>query len=334
MNKFLVIQTSFIGDAILSTALLEKLHQKYPDDQIDLVVRKGNEGLFDNHPYLRNCWVWDKKKKYKSLFSIIKMIRKERYDYVINLQRFGSSGLMTAFSKGKTKVGFKKNPFSFLFDKKFDHEIGNGTHETERNQKLIAFLTDPEPAKPKLYPPEEAFKKHEKIAQKEYYCLAPKSVWKTKELPREKWLELVNDLPENAKLIFIGGPADKEFCIQLCQDTQHENLEVRCGEDSLLESTALMAKAKMNFVNDSAPLHLASAVDAPVTAFFCSTIPEFGFTPTSTTHKVIETDEKLECRPCGLHGKKECPLGHFKCGHSINISKAISFALEQKMNQN
>ena len=57
MKKFLVIQTAFLGDAVLATALLEKLHAFFPDAAIDLVIREGNEGLFEGHPFLtsREC---------------------------------------------------------------------------------------------------------------------------------------------------------------------------------------------------------------------------------------------------------------------------------------
>jgi heptosyltransferase-2 len=100
-------------------------------------------------------------------------------------------------------------------------------------------------------------------------------------------------------------------------------MQILAGKLSFLQSTALMKDATMNYVNDSAPLHFASAINAPVTAFFCSTIPAFGFTPLSTNSIIIETEEKLTCRPCGLHGKKECPLQHFKCGYEIDVDKAI-----------
>jgi len=80
-----------------------------------------------------------------------------------------------------------------------------------------------------------------------------------------------------------------------------------------------MQNSTMNYVNDSAPLHLTSAIDAPVTAFFCSTVPEFGFTPLSKKSTIIQVNEKLNCRPCGLHGFKKCPEGHFKCGNNINV---------------
>ena len=88
---------------------------------------------------------------------------------------------------------------------------------------------------------------------------------------------------------------------------------------SFLESAALMETAKMNYVNDSAPLHIASAMNAPVTTYFCSTVPSFGFGPLSDNKTIVEVKEKLDCRPCGLHGKKECPEKHFNCGFKIEV---------------
>ena len=71
----------------------------------------------------------------------------------------------------------------------------------------------------------------------------------------------------------------------------------------------------MNYVLDSGPLHICSAMNAPVTAIFCSTSPAFGFGPLSDISIVVEPQEKLSCRPCGAHGHKKCPEGHFKCGN-------------------
>jgi ADP-heptose:LPS heptosyltransferase len=79
----------------------------------------------------------------------------------------------------------------------------------------------------------------------------------------------------------------------------------------------------MNFTNDSAPMHLASAMNAPVTAVFCSTIPEFGFGPLSDDSMIIQTEEQLECRPCGLHGHEQCPEKTFNCAYTIPVTKFI-----------
>ena len=119
MQKFLIIQTAFIGDVILATAVAEKLHHRFPDAQIDFLLRKGNEALLANHPFIKTVFVWDKKQgKLKNLFSITKQVRANHYDHIINLHRFASSGIIAGFSGAKEIVGFDKNPLSFLFTKK------------------------------------------------------------------------------------------------------------------------------------------------------------------------------------------------------------------------
>ncbi|MGI8892031.1 MAG: glycosyltransferase family 9 protein [Bacteroidia bacterium] len=75
---------------------------------------------------------------------------------------------------------------------------------------------------------------------------------------------------------------------------------------------------------NSAPLHIASAMNAPVMAVFCSTIPEFGFGPLSFNSTVVQTKLHLECKPCGLHGYRKCPLDHFLCAKSIEVEQLLS----------
>lgn len=320
MDKILIIQTAFIGDVILATPIIEKLSSFYPEAKIDFLVRKGNEGLILEHPKLNRVLVWNKKRnKYSNLFKLIRTIRSEKYDSVINVQRFFASGLITVFSNSSLKIGFAKNPLSFLFNKTYEHKI-RGLHETNRNLSLIQEITDKKYVGPKLYPRKIDYANIEKYNGLPYLCIAPTSVWKTKEFPQVKWVELILSLNDNFIIYLLGGPADFAACEEIRIHTERKNVINLSGKLSLLASAALMEKAKMNYVNDSAPMHMASAMNAPCNAIYCSTQPSFGFGPLSTDSKIIETDIELSCRPCGLHGKKECPLGHFECGHSIKIS--------------
>ncbi|MCB0402373.1 MAG: glycosyltransferase family 9 protein [Flavobacteriales bacterium] len=320
MKKFLVIQTAFIGDVILATAVVEKLKDYYPESRIDFLLRKGNESLLINNPHIEEVLIWDKKsKKYDNLKSLSRTVKHEQYDVVVNLHRFSSSGLITAFSGAKEKLGFKKNPLSFSFTKKIPHVIGDGTHEVQRNQQLIAHLTDNDAAKPRLYPSNQDYEKVSDYKSGKYVCMAPTSVWFTKQLPREQWVKLIDKMDDRTAVYLLGGPADAAACEAIKAASKHKKVENLSGKLSFLESAALMQTASMNYVNDSAPLHIASAVNAPVTAYFCSTIPAFGFTPLSDNATIVEVQERLDCRPCGLHGKKECPKGHFDCGYKIRI---------------
>lgn len=324
MPRFLLIQTAFIGDVVLATPLIESLSEAYPESEIDFVLRNGNENLLEGHPKLRKLFVWNKKEsKYKALLNLLKQIRNERYDYVINLQRFASTGFLTAFSRGKIIIGFKKNPFSFLFHQKVRHLFEPGMHEVDRNLNLIKTLVEKPIRQPRLYPSSDDFEKVSPAFAKAYVCMAPSSVWFTKQLPRDQWVALCQRIPENIHLYFLGAPSDAALCEQIISSSGHTEATNLCGKLSFLQSAALMSKARMNYVNDSAPLHFASAMNAPVTAFFCSTLPEFGFGPLSDLSVVAEATEKIPCRPCGVHGRKTCPQNHFDCGYKIDTIKYL-----------
>jgi lipopolysaccharide heptosyltransferase II len=328
MKKILVIQTAFIGDAILATSVLETLHAGLPEAKIDLLVRKGNELLFEHHPFLNEVLVWKKREeKYKGLRNIGKRIRENNYDVVVNLHRFASSGLLTAFSGAPIKIGYKKNPLSRFFTERHQHPIGQKNdskflHEIDRNYGLLKTITTTSLRGPKLYPHPDDFTTVSNYTGRPFITIAAGSVWYTKQWPLEKWKDVIWNY-RHYNMFFLGGKMEKEMIDLFISEFPRLNLVNLCGELSLLQSAALMQKATMNFVNDSAPLHLASAMNAPVTAIYCSTIPEFGFGPLSKDSHVIQTQENLACRPCGLHGKSECPEKHFKCALTIKPEQFV-----------
>lgn len=323
-NKILTIQTAFIGDVILVTSLLETLHLNFPKATIDIVVRKGNESLFDGHPFINKVYCWDKSNgKTKNLFNIIKDVRKQEYDLVLGVQRFFNAGLLAGLSKGKKIIGFDKNPLSFLFHDKIKHEIGNGKHEVERNYDLIKSIAPIFIKTLKLHPKTSDLEKVNELTNNPFIVIAPASVWFTKQFPKGKWIEFLNKV-EGVKTYIIGAPSDEALADDIINSSTNSSIENLCGKLNLLQSAALMKFAQMNFVNDSAPQHLASSVNAPTSTLFCSTVPEFGFGPLSENAKVIRVEQNLDCRPCGLHGHKDCPKKHFKCGNDININQLLS----------
>jgi ADP-heptose:LPS heptosyltransferase len=312
---------------VLATAIVEKLHAWFPEAEIDFLVRKGNEGLLANHPFLHEILVWHKQEgKFKDLRRLLHHIRNRAYDKVINVQRFAATGILTAFSGAGEKIGFTKNPFSAAFTTRVKHVISTAQqpkHEMDRNNDLIAHFTDAVPFKPKLYPSAADMALVQPYKQSAYICIAPTSVWFTKQYPAAKWIGFIKKIPPAFTIYLLGAPADAALCdaiVTACAGSTIKNL---CGKLSLLQSAALMKDATMNYVNDSAPLHFASSVNAPVTAVYCSTLPSFGFGPVSDTSFIVETKTKLPCRPCGLHGRKACPLGHFDCAHTIEDEQLL-----------
>jgi heptosyltransferase-2 len=308
-----------LGDVILASPVWENLHTAFPNAQIDVVVKKGNESLLAGHPFIENLYIFDKSQKVKNLWNLGKTLRANKYELVLNLQRFASSGLLTFLARGKESRGFAKNPFAFLYTKQYPHEMKPDWHEVDRNLSLISDLVPAPRRRPQLYPSLDdlnAIQMHQDVP---YYCLAPTSVWFTKQAPETIWLKLIKDLAaKQQKIYLLGASSDQKYLDAIAEKADSTKVVNLAGKLTLLQSAALMAGAQHNYVNDSGPLHLASATNAPVSAFFCSTIPEFGFGPLSDKARIIEV-QGLDCRPCGLHGHKSCPKGHFRCGEGLVI---------------
>ena len=326
-KNILIIQTAFIGDTILASHFARAVKDQYPDSKIHFFLRKGNESVIQGLPTIEKTWIWDKQGgKTRNLMKLIGELRKIDFDMVFNLHRHFNSGLVSAMMKSPFKAGFRQNPLSLFYTHKVDHKIPDprGWHEVQRNLELLPDFKigdNSKNYKPELPLGQKNFDKVSQYITDNYFVIAPASVWFTKAWSEHKYRELTSELVKLGKVYFIGAPSDKELCDRIRKDLpETENL---CGALSLLDSAALMKKARRVFVNDSAPLHLASCVNAKTTAIFCSTIPGFGYSPLADDSVVVDAGE-MECRPCGLHGHKECPLGHFKCSEEIDVKKVIA----------
>jgi lipopolysaccharide heptosyltransferase II len=331
----LIIQTAFIGDTILASQFAHSVKERWPEARIHFFLRKGNESVIDGLPCVHRTWVWDKQGgKTKNLRRLIADLRNIEFSMVFNLHRHFNSGLVTALMRSPVKIGFRQNPMSFFYSHKVDHRIphtqssGALWHEVQRNLQLLQVL-DPEIEivdnsknyRPLLPLQAKHFDKIAPYAKGKYFVIAPASVWFTKAWPEHKYRELAQELVKQGNVYFIGGPGDRDLCDRIAAG--FENCENLCGKLNLLDSAALMRDAHRVFVNDSAPLHLASCVNAKTTAIFCSTTPAFGYTPLAQDSIVIDVGDKLTCRPCGLHGHRSCPLGHFKCAEEISMNRVL-----------
>lgn len=326
LKKILIIQTAFIGDTVLATALAVKLKAYYPDAAIDFLLRKGNEQLLQGNPLFDEILIWNKKEnKYRNLIRLWREVRKREYDLLVNLQRYWATGFLTAFSGAGETRGFQSNPMSFLFSKSYPHSFNSNIskHEIFRNQALIADLTDENPAMPRLHIDEAAERNTDRYRNKPYLTITPGSVWYTKRYPAEKWTAFIDKVDEAFNIYLLGGKDDRALNDKIMKASGHPHVQNLAGIQTFAESFALMRTANMNYVNDSAPLHFCSALDAPVTAIFCSTSPSFGFGPLSQKSFVVETKEKLSCRPCGVHGRKSCPRKHFSCAYGIDTHQLL-----------
>lgn len=331
-KKILLIQTAFAGDVILSLGAAETLKTYFPETEIHYVVRPECQSLFSGHPFIRKVWVMHKKSP-TAWLRLIPALRRESFSTAFTFQRYFRSGLLALCSGAPIVAGYKENPLASFFSFStpyFDTNTGwpSGTHEYLRCNSLVAIpwnIPADRFLKPVVYPFPDHGASRYGLQPRSYIVAAPGSLWFTKRLPQRLWVRLLLDLPSKYTLVFVGSASERHSVQDMISFLKKREVLNFAGALSFLESAALMRDAALCIVQDSAPLHLASAVNARVCAIFGSTVPSFGFGPLSDQHVVLETSENLTCRPCGIHGRRRCPQGHFKCMETIPLHRVKEF---------
>lgn len=316
--NILIIHTAFIGDIVLSTALVSKVKEKYPDSDIYYLTTPLGKEILKNNPKIKEVIVYDKRGKDKgfgAFISFVKRIRKLKIDICLTPHRYLRSSVLSLLSGAKIRVGYDVASLSFVFNKKIKYD--KTKHEVE---KLLSFIDDDT----KRYELEMYSSEKDKIkidsllknlsVNKKIILIAPGSKWFTKKWPEEYFKILIQNLVkrDNLLIVITGGKEEKE--IEL--DLDSKVLDLR-GEISLLELAELTKRAVLVVSNDSAPIHITSAFpNTRIVGIFGPTVKEFGFFPWSQNSKVFEIND-LYCRPCAIHGGNSCPEKHFRCMREI-----------------
>lgn len=319
VKKILVIQTAFIGDAILSTAIFKGITKLLPNTEIDVLAIPQTSNLYKNNPHIKNVYEFDKRKlenRTSSFIKVLSLIRKNKYDLGISIQSSFTSSLLLFFGRIKFRIGYPRQ-------KLLTHTIipQKGLHIRKRVLRLLEPISKEKLSdQTELFWDEEANNKIAKVLEhdksKMKVALAPGSAQKTKQWPKEYFGELIKKMEDlDISTYLIGGNEDNELCDQIIDENKLSSTNL-AGDLSILESAALLSKLNLVISNDSAPLHIANAVQTDVFAIFGPTVKSFGFYPYRDHDKILEVE--LECRPCGKHGGDKCPLDHFKCMRDLS----------------
>ena len=330
MKRILIIQTAFLGDVILSTPLIKALRELFPDSFISFLLIPETEKVLENSPHLNEILIYDKRKKkgLGSFLQILAKIKERKFDLAIISHRSLRSALLAYFSRIPQRIGFNRSAGSFLFTHKIVYPLN--VHEVDRNLSLLSGFDFHQSDKiPELFPSPEDFSYARKLLhnsdireEDKIVGVAPGSVWATKRWLPERFAEVADLLIKKAgaKVVFLGSKEDQKLCLEIA-NRMKEKPVILAGKANILQSAAIISFCKVVLSNDSAPVHIASAMKRPVVAIFGSTIPEFGFAPYGKGHLIIE--KKMDCRPCGIHGRNECPENHFRCMHEITTEEVF-----------
>lgn len=328
-QKILVIQTAFIGDVILTLPLIQVLRNEL-NAIVDILCVPVTSSLLKNNPYINDIIIYDKKGKdkgYRKLKRIINRIKFLRYDAVISPHRFLRSSYISYKSQVEKRISFDKSSFKFLYTDLVKYDMKK--HEILRNLSLLKPLgiEKNEIIKPELFPDDEDKHTVELLLKilkidtnKKFITVAPGSEWMTKRYPEYKYMNLLKYLSgKDIQVVLIGSKKDNELCSFIVDNCENINVRNAAGKLTLLQSAEMIGKSDLLITNDSAPLHLANAMNTRVFAIFGATVPEFGFYPIGENDLIFET-KGLDCRPCGIHGGNKCPVKTFDCMKNISES--------------
>ncbi|MEW6196602.1 MAG: glycosyltransferase family 9 protein [Bacteroidota bacterium] len=323
-GKILVIQTAFLGDALLTLPLIQHIKSTHTNALIDVLCIPSTQDIFKHSPYVNQVIVYDKRRdKIFGLIKIINEIKKNRYQKIYSPHRSFRTAMIIYFSGVDETYGFDTASLNLVYKNKIEYR--KNSHEVERNLSLVGFDNSDWRILPELSIPKEALNKIDLIVNginEKIIAIAPGSVWDTKIYPKEYYKEICRYLiSKNFMVFLIGSKEDKSLCEEILQSCPTGCFSL-AGSLSIIESIAFLKKCSLLICNDSAPTHMAMAADIPAITIYCSTISEFGFYPYNKKSLFLSYNE-LNCKPCGIHGHKKCPIKTFDCGFLLKPSRII-----------
>ncbi len=317
MPPALVLQTSFLGDVVLTTPLLAWLAERGP---VDVVATPAGAAILDGHPAVRRVIAYDKRGADAGLAGIRRLaarLRGEGYGAAYLAQGSARTAALARLAGIPVRRGFDTSAGRLLYTARVRYR--KAEHHARRLLDLAAPADVPLP-RPSLHPSvadhdaARALLATAPFGDAPFVALAPGSVWGTKRWPA--YPALVTALPAALGIVVVGGPDDGEQARAIAAAAPGRVLDAT-GALRILATAALLGSARALVTNDSLPQHLASAMDVPTITVFGPTVPQFGFGPLATRSAVVEHPGPLPCRPCSSHGPATCPMGHWRCMREI-----------------
>jgi heptosyltransferase-2 len=335
----LVVQTSFLGDTVLTTPLIAELAKRGP---VDVVVTPASAPLLARNPDIRELFVYDKRGADAGLRGFRQLAQKVRPPDASEgappaiaylAQRSVRSGALALAAGYTQRIGFEGSAGQTLYTRRVPYR--EDRHHAERLWRL-AFAESETPAptptsmRPMLFPGDAERAAVDTLLgaapdPRPLLALAPGSVWATKRWPY--YAQLAKVLAPRFRIAIVGGLADSPEAASIAHFSGAQGVVDGTASLSLLASAELIGRAILMVTNDSAPQHLASAMGTKTITIFGPTVEEFGFGPLAP-HSISLGLDALACRPCHHHGPPHCPLGHWRCMRELGVD-AVAIAVDE-----
>jgi heptosyltransferase-2 len=324
-EKILVVQTSFLGDVVLTLPLIAEIKRRFPDSWLSVLCKAQVKGLLEDHAAIDEVLAFDKtgaQRGFRSLWDLAQNLKQREFTIAISPHKSFRTALLLFLAGIPRRVGFCQSAAWFLYHDRVSRPAA--MHDVERNLSILRALgIDLSDCRRSLcleVNPEirqaVAATFHSlgitKRAGTLIFGFSPGSVWPMKRWSLRGYADVILNLKKTyaCEVLLFGAPEDHQTVAELQQLTGHCALNL-VGRFSLRELASAIEWCDLFICNDTGPMHVAVARRVPVVAIFCATTPALGFYPYSSRAIVVE--KRLHCRPCSSHGGVRCPLGTEDC---------------------
>ncbi len=312
--KILVLRFSSIGDIVLTTPVVRCLRQQVPEAEVHFCTKRAYQAIIDYNPYVSKALYLD-----NGLLDLIRQLRAERYDYVIDLHNNLRTRLIKlalgvrsySFDKLNLRkwvyIRWKINtlPNQHIVDRYLETVRPLGVENDE--QGLDYFIPYKDQVEVDWLPPTH---------QQDYVAFAIGGQHATKKLPVSRMIELCRKI--NYPIVLLGGKEDRDAGEQIERALGKRLIYNACGHYNLNQSASLLHRARVVFSHDTGLMHIAAAFKKKVYSIWGNTTPQLGMFPYKTPYVALEKTG-LECRPCSKIGFERCPLKHFRCMNDLSF---------------
>lgn len=313
--KILIIRFSAIGDIVWTSKLVRCCKQQIPNVEIHFITKAIFRNLVEYNPYLDKVFYFE-----NSLLDIIIKLRKEKYDFVLDLHNNLRSWIVK-LALFKPFATFNKLSIQrFLFTKFQIDVMPDNLHVVDRMLNVAKKLNVKDDGKGlDFFISNENhvdFSVFPHFLHQNYIALVIGASKETKKLPLEKLIEITKKF--NLPFVLIGGQTEIDLGNELIAFANRTDIYNACGKFSLAQSASIIQNSSFVIGFDTGLTHIAAAFNKKIYSVWGSTSSK-GYAP-YMTENVIWENKNLNCNPCSKSGRNICPKGHFKCLKEIDIT--------------
>jgi lipopolysaccharide heptosyltransferase II len=335
-SRILCIQMNAIGDAIMTQPAWAALKGSNPERHIDLLCRSHIAPLFKQDPSIKGILAFNPRKYRSWLFEdgkkLSDILSNARYDVIIDFTALPLTASLCAHKNAPPSVGFSRimKFFDGIIDIGRAYDLTLSYSEEEPIRKLMIALvesltkTHGYVKRPVLWIGNDVVEKAKERLSKagiegsDFVVIHPGAKWPPKQWPAIHWRALIRLITEELALpiLVLGGPGDKNLVSDITRNTN--STAVKAVISNEIDATAAIIKqACLCISNDSAPMHVATAVGTKSLALFGPVSPSRSAPPPEEGCTVLY--RPMFCSPCDLYySRNRCRRGLNFCMHAIN----------------